>query len=209
MEYWIKRVFLMITVFLCTEVYSEESTPVIEPNIDRREVELVSIDSSNVEIGAYYGLISIEDFDTQEYFGARLSYHVSESFFFQLSYGEAEGDLTTFEELSGSSPLFSEEDRDYLSYDISIGWNVLPGEIFIADQYAFNSAFYFIAGIGSTEFAGDTWFTVNYGAGFKVLLNDWISWHIDVRDHVFDRDTFGVDETVHNIEFTTGLSIYF
>ncbi len=192
-----------------TTVYAKEAVQVIEPDIHRRQIKIDAIDSENFEIGVFYGIISIEDFSSNDVYGVRGTYHLTEDFFFEASYGSSEGDLTSFEKLSGGSPLLNDSDREYNFYDISVGWNVLPGEVFILEEYAFNSALYLVAGIGSTEFAGDSWLTVNLGAGFKLLLSDAIAWHIDVRDHIFDRDTFGADQTTHNIEFSTGITVFF
>ena len=191
---------------------TEASSPVqiIQPELDRREIKPVQIDHENFEVGAYYGIISIEDFDSSELIGIRAAYHISEDFFFEVTASDgAKGDLTSFEQLSGGSPLFTDEDREYSYYNLSIGWNILPGEVFILDKYAFNSALYIIAGAGSTEFAGDSWFTFTFGAGYRLLLTDWLAWHIDVRDHIFDRDSFGVEETTNNIEFHTGITFFF
>ncbi len=157
----------------------------------------------------YAGVISIEDFSSSEVYGVRAAYHVTEDFFFEATYGTAEGDLTSFEKLSGGSPLLSDDDREYLYYDLSVGWNFLPGEIFIWDKYAFNTQFYTIAGVGSTDFAGDKWFTVNVGAGLRLFLTDTFAWHLDFRDHIFDRDTLGEDQTTHNLEFHTGITVFF
>lgn len=182
---------------------------VIQPDLQRRELKPVRIDKENFEIGAYGGIIGIEDFDSSELAGIRGAYHITEDFFFEASYGVAKGDLTSFEQLSGGSPLFSDEDRDYSYYSLALGWNIFPGEVFVLDQYAFNSAFYLIAGVGSTEFVGDSWFTATFGAGYRLLLTDWLAFHVDVRDHIFDRDSFGVDETTNNVEFHTGLTFFF
>ena len=45
--------------------------------------------------------------------------------------------------------------------------------------------------------------------GYRLLLTDSLAWRLDVRDHIFDRDTFGDDEITHNIELSTGLSFFF
>lgn len=214
MEYRIKR-FLLTACLLSTGIsitpaFAQESAvQVIEPDLDRRELTTDAIDTEDFEIGLYYGLISIEDFSSSDVYGIRAAYHISEDFFFEANYGASEGDLTSFEKLSGGSPLLSDADRDYTYYNVSVGWNILPGEIFIWDEYAFNSSLYLITGIGNTEFAGDEWFTVNFGAGFRLLLTDSIAWHVDVRDHIFDRDTFGEEQTTHNIEFHTGFTVFF
>lgn len=214
MENWSKRVFLiggLLAASLQFQTVSAQEAPVqvIEPDLDRREISINAIDTENVEIGAYYGLISIEDFSSSQVLGVRAAYHISEDYFVEAVYGQAQGDLTSFEKLSGGSPLLSDDSRDYLYYNMSVGWNILPGEVFILDDYAFNSSLYLIGGIGSTEFAGDSWFTANIGAGFRLLLTDSFAWRIDVRDHIFDRDTFGEDQTTHNIEITTGITVFF
>lgn len=181
---------------------------VIEPDLERRTVERPAIDRENFEVGLYYGVLSIEDFDTGEVVGASLAYHITEDLFFEGTYGQSEGDKTSYEELSGGAQLLDDADREYLYYNVSLGWNVLPGEVFFGKR-AFISSFYLIGGVGRTEFAGDNWFTVNIGAGYRLLLNDWLALRIDVRDHLFDRDTFGTEELTQNIELRAGLTCFF
>ncbi|MBL4826490.1 MAG: outer membrane beta-barrel domain-containing protein [Spongiibacteraceae bacterium] len=215
MENWTKRIFLSTSLLALSLqlplAQAQENKPVqvIEPDLERRTIKTADIDTENIEFGFYYGVISIQDFSSNEVIGARLAYHITEDLFFEGTYAQSEGDLTSFEKLSGGSPLLSDDDRSYTYYDLSVGWNILPGEIFIGDSYAFNSAFYFTAGVGSTEFAGDNWFTISVGAGYRMLLTDYLAWHVDMKDHIFDRDTFGEEETTHNIEFHTGITFFF
>lgn len=213
MENWTQRIFLSLAIagFLLSASYShaEEPVQVISPELDRSPPTVDQIDSENFELGFYYGVISIEDFDSNEVLGLRLAYHVNEDIFLEAEYSQATGDRTSFEQLSGGAPLFSDADRDFTYYGLNIGWNILPGEVFIWDRYAFNSAFYLVAGAGNTDFLGDSWFTFTLGGGYRLLLTDWLAWHIDVRDHMFDRDTFGEKETTNNIEFHSGLTVFF
>ena len=74
---------------------------------------------------------------------------------------------------------------------------------------AYNTAFYLIAGIGSTTFAGDDRFTVNGGFGYRMLPTDWLAVHFDVRDHVYDIDLLGEKKIVNNLEAHLGLSFFF
>lgn len=187
----------------------KEPLQVINPDIDRREIKRVDIDTEDFEVGGYVGILSIEDFQSEVVYGARAAWHVTEDFFFEASYGVSEGDLTSYEKLSGGAPLFSDSERDYTYYNMVLGWNILPGEVFIFDNYAFKSDLYLVGGAGSTEFLDDNWFTVTVGVGYRLLLNDWIAWRIDVRDHLYDRDAFGTEETTNNIEWSTGLTIFF
>lgn len=187
----------------------DEAVQVIDPDLERRTVETPAIDTENFEVGGYYGVISIEDFSSSEVLGIRAAYHVTEDFFFEANYGMAEGDQTSFERLSGGVKLLSDEDREYNYYNVNIGWNFLPGEIFLWDRFAFNTQVYAIVGVGNTQFAGDDWFTLNFGTGLRMALTDWFAWHLDVRDHIFDRDTFGEDQTTHNLEIHTGFTLFF
>jgi len=194
---------------LATTLHAQEPVDVISPDIDRRDIKRAAIDTENFEIGASVGLLSIQDFKSDVVSGVRAAWHISEDFFFEANYASSQGDQTSYETLSGSSPLFEDTDRDYQFYNLSVGWVVLPGEIFVLDRYAFKSDFYLIGGAGSTDFLGDSWFTVSVGAGYRLLLTDSIAWRIDVRDHMFDRDAFGVEETTHNLEVSTGVTFYF
>jgi outer membrane beta-barrel protein len=117
--------------------------------------------------------------------------------------------LTSFEELSGGAPILSDDDRQYTYYSLNLGYNLLPGEVFIGKGRAFNSSLYFTGGLGSTTFAGDDRFTVNFGAGVRFLLTDSIALHLDFRDHLFDTDLLGEEKTVHNLESNLGLTIFF
>jgi len=186
---------------------SEPPGQVIDPEVERREIKEAKIDREDFEIGAFAGLMSIEDFGTDGVFGFRLAYHVTEGFFVEASVGQSEAGLTSFEALSGGARLF--EDRTLTYYNLNLGYNILPGEVFIGESRAYNTNFYLIAGLGSTNFADDDRFTVNFGAGFRFLLTDSVSIHLDFRDHMFDIDILGREKVTHNLEGTIGVAVFF
>ena len=187
----------------------EDSAPVIKPSLERRTVSEADIDSEDFEVGAFVGVMNIEDFGTNFVYGARLAFHITEDFFTEAAIGRTRADKTSFEDLSGGAKILTSSQRNLTYYNISIGYNILPGESFIGKGHAFNSALYVIAGIGNTDFADDNHFTVNVGAGYRFLLTDWIALHLDFRDHIFDSDLLGNDETKHNLEATGGISFFF
>jgi len=195
---------------LDVEPESDLERPVIEAEVERRDVRAPRIDTEDFEIGGYVGFLSIEDFGSDAVYGARLAYHITEGLFTEATVGTSEAGRTSYEILSGSqAPLLSNDDRDFTYYDLSIGYNLLPGEVFIGSKRAFSSALYVMAGAGSTSFAGDDFFTFVYGAGYRVLATDAIAVHFDVRDHMLDIDVTGEDKTTHNIEFTLGATWFF
>ncbi len=216
------RIFLLRTVFVAlaatasvgcssrlVDTDADQREPVIDPAVERREVKAAEIDSEDFELSIFTGLMSVEDFGSNAVYGARIAYHVTEGIFAEATYGQTDTDETSFEKLSGGAPLLADDDRQFQYYDISLGYNLLPGEVFVGSNWAASSALYFIAGVGNTRFAGDNYFTVNFGAGYRVLTNDWLALHLDVRDRVFSTDLLGEKKTVHNIEFNLGVSIFF
>jgi outer membrane beta-barrel protein len=183
--------------------------PIIEPQVERREIKKTRIDTEDFEVGAYVGILSIEDFESNVVYGARLAYHLTEDFFLEGTFGRSRAGRTSYENLSGSADLLTDSERDYTYYALSAGWNALPGEIFLGKNRAYNTAFYLVAGIGNTTFAGDDRFTVSGGFGYRILPADWIAVHFDVRDHVYDIDLLGEKKIVNNLEAHLGLSIFF
>ncbi|MDM7862021.1 outer membrane beta-barrel domain-containing protein [Alteromonas sp. ASW11-36] len=182
--------------------------PIIDPNVQRRTVDESDIDSENFEITPFAGFQTIEDFGNDVVYGVRLGYHVSESFFVEAAYGAATAGTTSFEELSGGAPFLTDEERDFVVYDLSLGYN-FNGEIFFADGVAFNTDFYVLAGGGGTDFGGDERFTLTLGAGYRVLLTDYLSLRLDVRDHIFNSDLIGEEKSTHNMAYTLGVSVFF
>jgi outer membrane beta-barrel protein len=182
---------------------------VIEPQVERRKVKVPHIRAKDLELGAYYGEISIQDFGAQPVAGLRLDYHVTEDLFFEGTYGRAKGGLTSFEELSGRARLLSDAERRFTYYNLSLGYNFLPGEVFIGRNLAMTSALYMIGGIGNVKFAGDQNFAVNFGAGFRVLPTDWLAVHIDVQDLVFKSNDIGVNQLKNNLQATFGATVFF
>jgi outer membrane beta-barrel protein len=188
---------------------AEPPGQVIEPEVERREIKEPAIDREDFEVGGFVGIMSIEDFGSNVVYGARLAYHVTEGFFIEGTLGQTEAGLTSFEELSGGARLIDDDERKFTYYNLNVGYNVLPGEGFVGEGHAYNTSLYLIAGLGSTRFAGDDRFTVNFGAGFRFLLTDSLAFHMDFRDHLFDIDLLGEEKTAHNLEAHLGLTVFF
>ncbi|MGO9803505.1 MAG: outer membrane beta-barrel domain-containing protein [Steroidobacteraceae bacterium] len=188
-----------------------DQTPprVIEPQVERRTIKVPRIKSSNVELGLFYGALSIEDFGTNPDYGVTLAYHITEDFFFQGEAARSRGGRTSFETLSGNLNLLTDNERRFTYYDLSLGYNFLPGEAFVGRGIAMTSAFYLLGGFGATDFAGDTKFTVNFGAGYRVVPRDWLAVHITVQDHVFQSSLLGVTKLTNNLEARLGTTVFF
>ncbi len=182
---------------------------VVDPDVERRKIVVPRIKSSNVELGLDYGALSVEDFGTNPVYGLTAAYHVTEDFFFQGEAGRSTAGRTSFETLGGDIQLLTNPERRFTYYNLSLGYNFLAGEAFLGRGIAMPSAFYLLGGIGTTKFAGDERFTVNFGAGYRVLPSDWIAVHITVQDRVFKSDLLGVSKLTNNIEARIGTTVFF
>jgi outer membrane beta-barrel protein len=182
---------------------------VIEPNVARRKIKTPRIDNENWELGGGMGFVSIEDFGTNSTYAAQLSYHVTEDFFFRADVGQSTAGRTSFETLGGNIELLTGNQRRFTYYSLSLGYNFLPGEVFVGRKLAMNSGFYLLGGIGSVKFAGDNRLTINFGAGFRVLPTDWLAIHIGVQDRVFDSDLLGETKVTNNIEALLSATVFF
>jgi len=191
------------------ETPDEETPAVIDPNVERREVKPARVDTENWEVGAYVGSLSVEDFEVNVVYGARLAYHINEDFFAEGIVGTSDAGLSSFERLSGGAPLLTDSEREFTYYSLGFGWNALPGEVFLGGRRALNSAVYVTLGGGATRFAGGDQFTLTAGAGARVLIKDWLAAHLDIRDHVMDIDVLGKSKSSHNFEATLSLTVFF
>ncbi len=206
----ISLVFLTSTLAHAAELEDkQELESVIQPEIERSTFTESKIESTDFEFIASVGVISIEDFGTNPILLLKLNYHISDDFFVGAELGMADGNETSFEVLSGGAPLFTDKEREMTIYLVTLGYNLFPGEAFVTNNVTYNTSFYVIGGLGNTEFAGDDHSTISIGAGYRVLVSDFLSAYVDFRDNIFNSDTFGQDKTTHNLLFTLGVGYYF
>lgn len=225
METRIQRIFLKMTTSLMAIIIasfmavpswaaekdkkSDDLGSIFDPKVERRVIEREAIDTENWELGAYYGLISIEDFGTNELVGARVAYHVTEDFFIEASYAQATAGFSSFERLNGNVVLLTDEQREYSQFNLGLGFNLLPGEGFIGEELAFTSSLYLITALGSTDFAGEQRSTIMVGGGYRVLFTDWLAVHLTLKDHLYDIELLGTAKTASDLEISTSVTIYF
>src|ERR1700689_5351359 len=183
--------------------------PIVEPQGTRRVVKTPHIKAKDFEIGAYYGALSIQDFGTNPLYGVRAAYHVSEDIFLEGFLARSKAGTTSLEDVFPDITVVSNSGRRFTYYDLDVGYNVLPGEIFLGRGRAFNSALYVTVGIGDVKFADRDQFALNFGVGERLLVTDWLAVHLDVRDHIFGTDLTGRTKNVDNIEATLGFTVFY
>jgi len=207
---------LLLTAMLSAPALAQTSAPqqpaneqVIVPEVQRRDVRIPKFPSKDLEVGLLVGTYATQSFGASAVGGLRLGYHLSEDFFVEGVYAQTKVSDKTFEEIfPGAGPL-ADTNKKLSYYNVSAGYNIFPGEIFLGSKTAKASSIYLIGGVGSTKFANQRKQTFNVGFGFRVLLSDRWAVRVDVRDHIFSYDLLGVRQNTQNLELTTGFAYYF
>jgi outer membrane beta-barrel protein len=181
--------------------------PVIPAQVDRRDVRVPKIKANDVEIGAFAGIFSVQSFGTKPSAGLRLGYHVTEDFFIEGTYGRSKVSDESYRRLG--IPIFSSEEVPLTYYNLSVGVNLFPGEVFVGRDWAMTSAVYLVGGVGNVKFNSENHTAYDFGIGIRVLPKDWLSARFEIRDHMFSSDILGKNELTHNFEMTLGLAAYF
>lgn len=183
------------------------SVPIIEPELEQREVKVPKIDTEDFEVGIYAGALNVEDFGSSVVSGIRLGLHATEDFFLEGAWGQATISDDSFRQLS--LPLFDDKEIGVEFYSLSLGYNVLPGEAYFGTRVLTSSG-YVLFGLGNTHFEseGDS-FTVVLGMGLRVLANDWLSIRFEAKGHEFETDILGKKKFSHNFETSFSLGVFF
>jgi outer membrane beta-barrel protein len=184
------------------------SDQVIVPQVERREVHKPRYPSNDFEVGLFGGSYSSQNFGTSFNWGARLGYDITEDFFVEATYGRTKVSDKAFRQILPGG-IFTAEQEQLKYYDLSLGWNFLPGEIFIGKNWAKASTMYVIGGIGNTSFDSQRMQTWNFGVGAKLFLADWVALRADVRDHLFTLDLLGKRSATQNPELSLGFAFFF
>jgi outer membrane beta-barrel protein len=181
---------------------------VVVPQVDRRDIEKPKFPSNDFEVGLFTGTYSTQNFGTSWVYGARIGYHITEDFFVEGAYGQTKVSDELFRQILPGG-IFQQNSEKLSYYNLSIGYNFLPGEIFLGGRRARPSQFYIVAGMGSTKFDLQRKPTFNAGFGYRVYLADWVALQLDLRDHIFSLDLLGKRQSTQNVELTGGLTVYF
>jgi outer membrane beta-barrel protein len=183
---------------------------VIVPQVDRRDVKVPKFPSNDFEVGLFAGSYATQNFGTHVVSGIRLGYHLTEDIFVQSAFGRTKADDGVYRRLIGTGGgVFDTETVKVSYYNLSFGYNVMPGEVFFGRSTAKATALYLIGGVGSTKFDKQRRQTFNVGWGVRLMLADWASLQVDMRDHIYSLDVLGKRENTQNIEMSAGLSFYF
>lgn len=181
---------------------------VVVPQVERREVPLPRFPNKDVSVGLFAGTYATQNFGSSPVAGLRLGYHLTEDVFVEAAFASTKVSDESFRQVLPGG-VFADATERLSYYNLSAGYNVLPGEVFFGSKRAKATSMYVIGGVGSTRFNEQRRQTFNLGFGWRLLLTDRIAVQLDVRDHVFSLDLLGKRETTQNIELTGGFAWHF
>src|SRR5690606_38134241 len=144
------------------ETADADRPPVIEPRLERRQIDPADIDTEDFEVGIFAGQLSVEDFGVNTVVGARFAYHITEAFFVEAAAGRSDTEPTSYERLSGAAQLLTDSEREYSYYNVSLGYNLLPSESFIGRNRALTSALSPVGRVGIPRSEGERRFTTSF-----------------------------------------------
>ena len=193
---------------LAQQTSRPDSNQVVVPEVERREVTLPKFPSKDIAVGLFVGTYATQNFGAAAVVGARLGYHITEDWFVEGTLGQSNVSDEAFR-LVLPGGIFVNQDEKLSYYNVSAGYNILPGEAFPTAKRAKATAIYLIAGIGSTRFNDQRSQTINFGLGGRLLLTDRSALQFDIRDHLFSLDLLGKRQSTHNLELTGGFTYYF
>lgn len=181
---------------------------VIQPQVQRRDVKPPRYPSNDIAIGVFGGVYATENFGTSGVSGVRLGYQITEDFFVDGTWGRTKVSDEAYR-LGRPGGVFAVPIDRLTYYGVSLGWNALPGEVFVGRNLAWRTQGYVLAGFGTTEFAATKQQTWHAGFGGRVIVKDWFALQADVRNHVFPLDLLGERRNTQNLEVTFGLTVFF
>lgn len=181
---------------------------VVVPEVERRDIRNPRYPSNDISVGAYLGTYATQNFGASFVYGVRLGYAITEDFFVEGAYAQTTVSDESFRQILPGG-IFVETTEKLSYYNLSVGYNVLPGEVFLGRSRAMPSALYLLGGVGSTDFNGQQSQTFNLGLGFRVFLADWAALQVDMRDYIYSLDILGKRQSTQNLEFTGGVTFYF
>ena len=153
---------------------SADNPQVVEPHVERRDINVADIDTENFEAGAYIGTLSIEDFGSSVVYGARLAYHFTEDLFAEANFGTSKAGKTSYDAtdikpwVAGEVERLKYAARDLVRKDMCINFGA-----FITESSGHLSEYlpYY-----RKSDAGRKLLRVGYDGGSRFYATNWPTW---------------------------------
>lgn len=171
----------------------------------------LDINEELFELGAFVGIVNIEDFTSEVAPGISLTFRASEDFFIQYNYLQvSEVDLPLYEQQVGTPLYFTGNGRKFTHYDLLVGYNIFQGEFFKAQAKTSLSNLYVVLGAGETTFGKESRFSYTAGLGYQVGITKNINFSVDYKNYIYKSSVIlDQDKTVNSTQISTGIHYIF
>lgn len=171
----------------------------------------LDINKEIFELGAYLGIVNIEDFTSELVPGISLTFRASEDFFIQYNYLQiSKVDLSLYEDQAAAPVYFTGKGRKFSHYDLLLGYNIFQGEFFKADAKTSLSTLYVVLGAGETSFGKESRFSYTTGLGYQIGLTKHLNINVDYKNYIYDSSVIlDQDKTVNTTQISTGINYIF
>lgn len=184
------------------------SVPNIEPEVERRELEIPDIDTENFELGVFAGVLNVESFGSNYVKGVNASFFLTEDVFVTVNAGFSTINDKVYRRLN--LPLFGESgERSVQDRTALVGWNILPGEFFWLDKQAFTSDLYVLLGMGTLAFDEEEHGSIVAGIGVRMIPRDWFAIRLEAKISEYETNILGYKKFNHNVDIVSGVSFFF
>lgn len=167
-----------------------------------------TIDTERFELGAYIGMLSVADFNTNMVSGFSLTYHITPRWLTQLQMGSSTVTRATFEDIADANFL-AEGEYDFSYTTVSGGYRIAHGRSFLSTKGKYDSSIYVLAGVGNIEFAGNSAASGVLGLSYRVVPTDWMTINLDFKNHLFEREFLNTTSQTMNNELAIGFNFLF
>lgn len=210
----LKRVLLASIASVPLFAQAQENGPIkiVEPNKKVTPVKAAQIDTEKFQVGAYFGLLSVEDFNSNFVSGISVSYQLTPDWLVMANYGQTEVKQSSFERRSSFEEglLF---DRDWSYINLLGGYKLFTSRSFLGKSRKYDSDIYLFAGLNQVDFNEESDAGITLGASYRVVFTDWLVFNFDFRDHLVNRQNPYIDtkdeKLTQNLELTFGVHALF
>jgi outer membrane beta-barrel protein len=171
----------------------------------------LDINNEIFELGAFIGIVNIEDFTSEMVPGLSLTFRASEDFFIQYNYLQVgKVDLSLYEEQEAAPVYFTGKSRKFSHYDLLVGYNIFQGEFFKAQAKTVLSSLYVVLGAGETAFGEESRFSYTAGLGYQIGLTKRLNFNFDFKNYIYNSSVIlDQDKTVNTTQISSGIHYVF
>lgn len=191
---------------------------IIEPGEKKKPAKPAMIDTEKFQLGAYAGVIQIEDFGSSGVTGLSAAYQIAEDYLLMFHTAKAKPDKNVIETTVGFDRTPGSL-RDFSYTTLSGAYRLFKTRSFLGARLKYDSDLYASAGLGRTTFADYTGNGITLALSYRVVVTDWMVINLDMKDHIYDQldvyDPFSAVEAsghtkmTQNIECSFGINALF